>query len=143
MTGQISTHFSWQEFEQSSTAKKLGIDNSIPSDPQIIQSIKDLVLNLLEPLRKAYNKPLIINSGYRTPELNKAVNGAKNSQHTKGQAADIHAPDPLILAQLIQKHKLPYDQLILYSTFIHLSYNAHHNRHQILYHESYKKEYPK
>jgi uncharacterized protein YcbK (DUF882 family) len=43
-----------------------------------------LVLNILDPLREAYGEPIIVNSGYRSVELNRAINGAKSSQHVKG-----------------------------------------------------------
>lgn len=105
---QISVNFTYSEFEDSEKAIELRIDNTIPND-NIRTAIRLLVLNVLQPLRNAYSKPLILNSGYRTPELNKAVKGSKNSQHTKGEAADIRAEDPLLLLQLLQKHKIPFD----------------------------------
>ena len=70
----ISQNFTFDEFEYSSTAVALGLQNEIPSDT-IRQSIRLLVTNILQPLRDALGKPLVINSGYRSPELNKAVGG--------------------------------------------------------------------
>ena len=85
---------------------------------------------------------MIIPSGYRCPELNKAIGGSKTSQHLAGEAADIQcggALDVLHLAQNVLRHKLPFDQMILYSSFLHLSFKANgQQRHQILYDNSYK-----
>lgn len=140
---QISANFTYSEFEDSEKAIELGLDNTIPND-NIRSAIRLLVINVLQPLRDAYGKPLVLNSGYRTPELNKAVKGSKNSQHTKGEAADIRAEDPLLLLQLLQKHIIPFDQVILYDDFIHISYTStRKQRYQILYDDSYKQNYPK
>lgn len=137
-TDQITENFTWEEFQRSPTADKLDIDNSIP-DESIASQIRSLAVTVLQPLRSAYGKPLTINSGYRCPALNKAVGGAATSQHTKGQAADIAANDPAILAQLVINKALPYDQLILYPDFIHISHrHPGLQRSQILYHKTYK-----
>lgn len=119
--GQITENFSWEEFQRSSKAEELGIDNSIP-DESIASQIRSLVVTVLQPLRSAFGKPLHINSGYRCPTLNKALKGAKNSQHTKGQAADIASDNPHELAELVLQKKLPFDQMILYNTFVHISH---------------------
>lgn len=79
--------FTLKEMTRSSTAEKLGIDNT-PNE-LIINNLDDLVTNVLDPLREAYGKPIRVTSGYRCEALNKAVKGVKNSQHIKGQAADI------------------------------------------------------
>ena len=119
--GQISENFSWEEFQNSCKAEELGIDNSIP-DESIASQVRSLVVTVLQPLRSAFRKPLYINSGYRCPALNKALKGAKNSQHTKGQAADIASDNPHGLAELVLQNKLPFDQMILYNTFVHISH---------------------
>ena len=115
--GQISENFSWEEFQNSSKAEELGIDNSIP-DESIASQIRSLVVTVLQPLRSAFGKPLHINSGYRCPALNKALKGAKNSQHTKGQAADIASDNPHGLAELVlhisHKHPGPQRGVVLY-----------------------------
>lgn len=119
--GQITENFSWEEFQRSSKAEELGIDNSIP-DESIAAQVRSLVVTVLQPLRSAFGKPLHINSGYRCPALNKALKGAKNSHHTKGQAADIASDNPHELAKFVLQKKLPFDQMILYSTFVHISH---------------------
>ena len=76
----------------------------VPSE--VIGNAIALVEEVLDPLRKAYGKPIRVNSGYRCPAKNKAVGGATASQHMKGEAADITAGSPeenLILAQLLVK----------------------------------------
>lgn len=91
-----------------------------------------------------WEAPLHINSGYRSQALNTALKGAANSQHMKGEAADIAAEDPLLLAQTVKRNGLPFDQMILYSTFVHISHKAYGpQRGQVLYHSSFKNEYPK
>lgn len=78
--GTISKNFSYKEFEESETAQRKGIANVI-NTTEIRDSVKALVLNVLQPLRDAWGKPLHINSGYRCPALNEAVGGVPTSQH--------------------------------------------------------------
>ena len=109
--------------------------------PQVKERIalKQLVDNLLQPLRDMYGRPIKVNSGYRSPMVNKHVGGAKNSQHTKGEAVDITAgskEENKILFELIRDN-FTFDQLINeydYS-WIHVSYKATKdlNRKQILH----------
>ena len=96
-----------------------------------------MVDNVLDPLREWYGKPIVVNSGYRCPALNKAVGGATPSQHMSGQAADIDAGDRQqnkLLFEHIRKN-LPFDQLIDESNFawVRVSYRADgRNRNQVL-----------
>ena len=139
----VSRHFCYEEFEQSRTARELVIDNRIPSD-KIRFAIRLLVLNLLQPLRDILQRPIIVTSGYRSPALNRAVGGSRNSQHMKGEAADIYcteAAETLRMAQTVLEHGLPFDQMILHNSLLHLSFKANGpQRHQILYDPSYKQE---
>lgn len=140
MMARISKNFTWEEFTASDTAKRLGILNQI-TDWDVRDNIIALVENVLQPLRDAYGKPININSGYRCAELNKKVGGVATSQHTKGQAADCGCDDPLALARLIIELGLPFDQMGLYPTFVHLSYKREcngENRGQVFYAKSYK-----
>ena len=128
-------YFTIKELCNSSTAIKRNINNEPNS--QIINNLNDLVNNILDPLREAYGKPINVNSGYRSPELNKAINGAKTSQHMRGQAADITAGSKdsnKKLFDLIQDLQLPYDQLVDEQNFswIHVSYSKN-PRKQILH----------
>lgn len=123
----ISKNFSLEEFTHSDTAQRLKIDNT-PETEQII-NLCALVHHVLQPLRDHYGMPVKISSGYRCPALNKAVGGVSRSQHMRGQAADIKIPDvtPTHIADYIANH-LPYDQVILYPTFVHVSYSIQANR---------------
>ena len=85
----LSEHFKLTEFERSDVARRLQIDNRVPAE--LIPSLRTLCREVLEPLRQHVGKPIRINSGYRCPALNgsKQVQGQANSQHLKGEAADI------------------------------------------------------
>lgn len=136
--GTISKNFSYAEFEASPTAKAKGIINVI-STFEIRDAVRELTLTVLQPLRDAWGEPLHINSGYRCPKLNAAVGGAPTSQHMKGEAADIHADHPIRLAQLAYNLGLPYDQMIIYPTFVHFSHKkGGPQRRQLLYNKSYR-----
>lgn len=127
-------YFSFQEFERSDTAYKHGIDNTAPES--VRRNIAALVDKVLDPLREAWGRPITVTSGYRCPELNKAVGGAATSQHLLGAAADITTGNPVDnrrLFQMVQSLRLPFDQMIDESdfTWIHISYSPR-NRRQIL-----------
>ena len=100
--------------------------------------MKSLVDNVLQPLRDEWGQSLHINSGYRCQRLNQLVGGVDTSQHTKGEAADIKCKTPRTLAALAESMNLPFDQMILYPTFVHFSHKLEgEQRHQILYNKSY------
>ena len=136
--GSISKNFSYSEFTKSDTAARKHIQNEITTF-EVRDNIKALVDNLLQPLRDAWDAPLFINSGYRCPELNEAVGGVATSQHVLGMAADVGCSNPYELAKLVKKLRLPFDQMGLYDTFVHLSYRDDgENRNQIFYNKKYK-----
>lgn len=136
--GTISNNFSYREFEASRIATERGICNTIISF-EVRDSVKALVLNVLQPLRDAWEKPLKINSGYRCTELNKVVGGVSNSQHTKGEAADVASDNPYELAKMAKELNLPFDQMILYPTFVHFSHKLKGpQRGYVGYNKSYK-----
>ena len=117
-------YFTIKELCKSSTAVQKKIDNTPNSE--IVSNLKQLVDQVLDPLRKRYGKPIKVNSGYRCEQLNKIVKGSINSQHIKGLAADItagSAEENKILFQLVQELNLPFDQLIDEKKFswIHVS----------------------
>ncbi len=82
----LSKHFTLEEFEKSQTATRKGISNKAGSGE--INSLTDVCYNILEPVRAKFEKPVIITSGYRSPELCEAIGSKKTSQHAKGQAVD-------------------------------------------------------
>jgi len=95
--------------------------------PSMRANIVALVENVLDPLREKYGKPIVVNSGYRCPKHNLAVGGVVNSQHMKGEAADLCCADNKRLAEIIEKNG-KYDQMIKYLRpdgsirFIHVSW---------------------
>ena len=95
----LSPHFTVGEFFRSGTAIRLGIDNNPDAHPgqgistaEVMENLRALCTEVLEPLRRRVGR-VIVTSGYRCQELNKAVGGVWNSQHLKGEAADIFVPD--------------------------------------------------
>lgn len=84
-------YFELTEFLKSEEALNRRIDNSPTFE--IVDHLEELISKLLEPMRKAYGKPLTISSGYRCPKLNQAVGGVATSAHKVGYAADIKVKD--------------------------------------------------
>ena len=119
----LTQHFILEEFVYSETATRKHIDNT-PS-ANAIRSIKALCEDVLEPARVEYGKAMIISSGYRSEQLNKAVGGAKNSQHMTGGAADIVCSEPRRLFDIIKANG-KFDQLLWEhagkTQWIHVSY---------------------
>ena len=108
--------------------------------PEARQNIEALVANVLDPVRDEYGKPIYVNSGYRCEKHNKAVGGVPRSQHMVGQAADISVKSEKLkvkseldeLARIIVSQGR-FDQLIIYPTFLHVSYKRNgNNRHRVL-----------
>ena len=83
----LTRNFQLSEFTRSATADQLGICNQAPQFA--INNLQRLCQDILQPIRDRYGKPIIITSGYRCRALNKAVGGARNSDHLYGCAADI------------------------------------------------------
>ena len=146
----LSPHFCLDEFTKSSTAIKNGIQNNPPQEA--VENLKRLCANTLEPLREELGLPVVITSGFRTKALNDLLaHSSERSQHMQGQAADFYvAPsgsasgaeesglsrrELLIKAfrLIITSEQIDYDQLILYPSFIHVSYiSRERNRRTIL-----------
>ena len=95
--------------------------------PSMRANIVALVDNVLDPAREEFGGPVTVNSGYRCPKHNLAVGGVVNSQHMKGEAADLCCADNKRLAEIIEKNG-KYDQMIKYLRpdgsirFIHVSW---------------------
>lgn len=108
---QLSPHFALSEMTVSQTASRKGL----PNQPGLAQvaALKLLCLNVLEPVRAHFDRPVIVTSGYRSPAVNKACGGAASSQHCLGEAADFTVPGVrnIDLAQWLMRN-LKYDQLI-------------------------------
>ena len=128
----LTSHFTLEEMIVSETAERLGIDNS-PST-EVLSNLRGLT-NFLEVVREKIKKPIFVSSGYRCPELNRAIGGSRSSQHMKGLAADIVSRSygtPAELAEVIVALDLEFDQVILeFGRWVHVSV-AENPRHQIL-----------
>jgi hypothetical protein len=138
----ISANFTMREFGASATAKREGIDNTIPG--HVKPAIRALVHNILQPLRTATGWAMTVTSGYRSEALNRAVGGAASSQHRTGEAADIVFTSNggrvaiIDAARRVKSLGLPFDQMKLYNTFLHLSFTEKRaNRGQVLYSRDY------
>ncbi len=131
----LSPHFTLLELTKSDTATRLGIDQTPPE--AVLENLRRLCVKVLEPVRAHFKRPIRINSGYRSPALNKAVNGTKNSQHLMGYAADIEISgvSNLELGNWIRKN-LDFDQVIFEfckkndpsAGWIHVSFVGEANR---------------
>lgn len=128
-------HFSQLELIESDTARKYGIDNT--PTLEVVDNLRTLCANTLEPLRKALGLPIVITSGYRCKALNDLIaHHSQRSQHMEGRAADCSSHRELLIEAfrtIITSPEIDYDQLIIYPTFIHVSFVSHSdNRHKIM-----------
>ncbi|MDD2954573.1 MAG: D-Ala-D-Ala carboxypeptidase family metallohydrolase [Parabacteroides sp.] len=132
-------YFNYQEFEDSATARRDGIDNSLTPAAQRMVAI--LVEQLLDPLRQVWGRPIVISSGYRCPELNTRIGGVRHSHHLLGCAADLIAGSPTdhrrlfrLAQEMHERYGLRFTQLILEpgARWIHLSYVPGNLRCQVI-----------
>ena len=138
----LTANISLDELTKSQIAERKGINNN--PNPAQIENLKALAVNILQPVRSHFDKPLIISSGFRTAQLCIEIGSVPTSQHcadNNAAAADFEIPgvDNRELALWI-KSELEYDQLILEfykdneptSGWIHCSYSTNANRNQSL-----------
>jgi len=123
----LSSNFTLEELTISQTALRNDIDN-IPNEEET-ENLKQLCINILQPLRDDYQLPLVISSGFRSKELSSLVGSKPTSQHCQGSAADFTIPgvdNKKVFKHIIEN--LPFDQAILEyynednSGWIHVSY---------------------
>ena len=123
----LSEHFSLREMTASATAIRMGIDNT-PGRAET-ERMRKLCAHVLEPVRRRFGVTRIT-SGYRCERLNRAVGGANGSQHTKGEAADIHISNMEVGAKVFSfvVENLQFDQLLFEkkmpggALWLHVSY---------------------
>lgn len=118
----LSENFTLDEFTRSDVAIKLGIINE-PGEKELA-ALRVLVSRTIQPLRDKLGVPIHVNSGYRCPELNKAVGGVPTSQHQKGEAADLSIDGKAAdILEALENSNIPFDQAILYrkQNFLHVS----------------------
>ena len=136
----LSKNFVLSEITRSNTATRLGITNE-PSKKHL-ENMQVLITELIQPMRDALG-PIRVTSGYRSPQLNRAIGGSSKSQHCKGQALDLQFwKDGKMcnqeIYQWVLKSGLQFDQMINEFDFawIHISLKKEKNRKQVL--EAYK-----
>lgn len=142
----ISEHISYKEAIRSTTALRLGIDNT-PDEYQL-QNMELIAEKIFEPLRKAAGGPIKINSFMRVEKLNQAIGGSSRSQHCQGRAMDLDDTYGYMTnAEMYNyiKKNLDFDQIIWeFGTdenpdWVHVSYvDGDSNRKRCL--QAYKKE---
>ena len=112
-----ANYFNSKEFFVTDT----GLDNSVSSSSHLV-NIANL-WHYLNKIREELGAPIIINSAYRTPQVNKQVNGSKRSLHMQGRAADIRTKSEYMsrLRSILSKHKDELSELIEYGTFFHIA----------------------
>jgi zinc D-Ala-D-Ala carboxypeptidase len=147
----ISEHIFYKEAVYSVTAKARGIDNT-PSE-SVLKNMRLTAVNVFEPVRKHFGRPIKVSSFYRCAALNKAIGGSPTSQHVTGQAIDMDgdvfgSPSNKQIFEFIRDN-LSFDQLIVEGIhdgkmdWVHCSYKPEGNRKQILlmYTQNGKKVY--
>ena len=130
-----SKYFSHEELTHSATADAHNVRN-VPNERQA-ECLEALMVDCLDPIRELWRERLIVNSGYRCPRLNALVGGVKNSQHMRGEAADITTnsrTNNALLFKKVANSDIDFDQLILEAgaNWLHVSYKRSGNRRQIL-----------
>ena len=130
-------YFSIKELCKSNTAIKNKIDNH--PTPEIEKNLTILIEHCLDPIREKFGKPITVTSGYRCEKLNKLVGGKPNSQHLKGQAADLVGDTNTKTKEIfeIAKQLGNFDQLLFEknskgSIWVHISYQDSGNRKQCI-----------
>lgn len=123
---------------RSDTAKRCGITNKTKAEEEteVVENLKALCVEVLQPLRDFLGKPVVISSGYRCRELNEKVGGVSNSQHLTGEAADIRVKDRHELIEIMRfiMDETVFDQLIREKSatgeWVHVSYKRNGNNRQ-------------
>ena len=86
----LSKNLSLKECLRSDTAKRLGVTNQ-PHEDWVIENLRAVAEHVFQPVRDGIGVPVFVSSGYRSPELNKAIGGSVRSQHMEGRALDLDA----------------------------------------------------
>lgn len=116
---QLTPHFSLAELTVTNTK----LDNT-PS-PKVIEVLRTTAFYMEKVRELLGNVAITVNSGYRSPDVNRAVGGTSNSSHTYGYAVDFTAygHTPLTISNILSKSNLKFDQLIYEKTWVHISFD--------------------
>ncbi len=121
---QLTENFCLTQLTASETATREGIDNAPP--PDILDNLARLAAGL-EAVQALLGEPIEISSGYRCPDLNRAIGGSPTSQHVLGMAADFTCEGfgtPITIATAIQASDIAFDQCILeFNRWVHISFS--------------------
>lgn len=119
----LSANFTLAELTVSQTAARRGLNNAPP--PEAIVNLKRLAVTLQQVRSLLGNKPILVSSGYRGPEVNALVGGSPNSDHMRGLAADFISPSygtPDEIIKAIVASDIPYKQVIReFDRWVHFS----------------------
>ena len=133
----LTKNFSLEEMYRSDTARQCGIDNK-PQTEEVVENLRALCTEVLQPLRDHLGKPVVVSSGYRCKDLNKKVGGVENSQHLKGEAADIKVRDREELIDVMRyiMDETDFDQLIREKSgsteWVHVSHKRNGNNRRMV-----------
>ena len=138
----LSENLSLAECLKSKTATRLGINNE-PHDEWVVENLKALAEHIFQPCRDHFGCPIYVSSGYRSPDLNRAIGGAKRSQHMEGRALDLDCDVYGVItnAELFNyiRENLDFDQMVWEfgdednPDWVHVSYvHGGHNRKRCL-----------
>ena len=113
------------EFVKTSHKKYFKSNLSCAKHPAVLRNLRALAQDILQPIRVFFDNPVIITSGYRCPDLNKAVKGSNNSQHLYGEAADFYVKNiskEKVFEWIVNSSNIVYGQAILEPSWIHITF---------------------
>jgi len=136
----LSNNLSLSEVLVSQTAKRLGLSNEPTKEH--LENLNIIAYKIFQPVRDYFKVPIYVSSGYRSKELNKAIGGAKTSQHMKGEALDLDADVYGVITNSdifnYIKDNLEFDQLIWEfgddnnPNWVHVSFSEGKNRMKVI-----------
>lgn len=118
----LSPHFTLAELTVSDTAKRAKVSNAPP--PEIVERLQETAWRMEIVRTLLGNRPIRVNSAFRTIKVNRLVGGSNTSDHITGYAVDF-APSNISIetaARILRNSALHFDQLIQYKTYLHISF---------------------
>ena len=138
----LSENLSLAECLKSKTATRLGINNE-PDDEWVVENLREIAERVFQPCRDHFGVPIFVSSGYRSPDLNRAIGGSKRSQHMERRALDLDCDvyGSITNSELFNyiRENLEFDQMVWEfgdddnPNWVHVSYvHGGHNRKRCL-----------